>query len=150
MAFKDLVKDKWMSYTIQGNGISKLKDKLKMLKADLKVWNYEVFRNLNSNKERILKELEDLDFQNANGGLKGSSRSKRIELIGMLAVINKRIDSLVSQKVKQTGLSMGTPVQGTSTLHLDGEHLEMKLNVLWSEAMDRGTRGCSERGEKVV
>jgi len=98
--FKDLVKDKWMSYIVQGNGISKLKDKLKMLKADLKVWNFEVFGYLNSSKERILKEHEDLDCQGTNGDLEGIARSKRMELIGMLEMTDKKIDSLISQKTR--------------------------------------------------
>nr|AFN88206.1 putative retrotransposon [Phaseolus vulgaris] len=119
--FKDIVKDKWMPYAVHGNGISKHKDKLKMLKADLKVWNYEVFGHLNSNKESILKEIEDLDCQDANGVLEKNARSKRMELIGMLAVTNKKIDSLISPKAR------GSWYKGSSILCLDGEDLEMRL-----------------------
>ena len=34
--FMDLVKGKWNNYEVQGNRMSKLKDKLKFLKGDLK------------------------------------------------------------------------------------------------------------------
>jgi len=50
--FKELVKHKWMTYEVQGNDISKLKDKFKMLKVDLKVWNHEVFGHLDTNKKK--------------------------------------------------------------------------------------------------
>jgi len=138
--FKDLVKDKWMSYAVHGNGISKLKDKLKMLKSDLKVGNYEVFGHLNSNKERILKEIEDLDCQDANGVLEENARSKRMELIGMLAVMNKKIDSLISQKARANWY------KGFSILCLDGEDLEIRLKVLWSGT--NGARNQSLFGER--
>jgi len=88
---EDLVKDRWSTYAVQGNEVSKLKDKLKMLKADLKVWNYEVFGHLNTNKERMLKEIEDLDCQDANGSLDDRGRSKRMELCGGLSVTNKKL-----------------------------------------------------------
>jgi len=43
LGFKEWVSNRWNSFSIQGNNISKLKDKLKMFKFDLKVWNREVF-----------------------------------------------------------------------------------------------------------
>jgi len=41
--FKEMVRAKWNTYAPQSNNITKLKDKLKCLKFDLKVWNREVF-----------------------------------------------------------------------------------------------------------
>ena len=46
--FKEFVKEKWGTYSVQGNSISKLKDKLKLLKTDLKEWNKNVFGCLQS------------------------------------------------------------------------------------------------------
>ena len=52
--FKVMVKDKWESYQVQGNSMSSFKDKLKLLKADIKEWNRNVFGCVESNKKRIL------------------------------------------------------------------------------------------------
>ena len=52
--FNIMVKDKWKSFSVQGNKIVKFKKKMKLLKSDLKVWNREVFGNLHTTKRRIL------------------------------------------------------------------------------------------------
>ena len=36
--FNELVKGKWQSYLVQGNEITKIKEKFKLLKGDLKLW----------------------------------------------------------------------------------------------------------------
>ena len=62
-----MVKTKWNSYSIQGSGLLKMKEKLKCLKGDLKVWNRDVFGNINTSKKRILQDIEDIDCQECNG-----------------------------------------------------------------------------------
>jgi len=47
--FKELVQDKWSNYRVQGNNLSK-------------VWNKDVFGCLDTNKKRILKEIEEHDI----------------------------------------------------------------------------------------
>ena len=69
LGFKEFVKEKWSSYNVQGNSISKLKDKLKLLKEDLKEWNINVFGCLESNQKRIFKEIEDFDVKDDNDDL---------------------------------------------------------------------------------
>ena len=45
--FKVILKEKWLNYEVQGGGIFIFKETLKKLKADLKVWNKEVFGDVN-------------------------------------------------------------------------------------------------------
>ena len=45
--FKFFLKEKWLNYKVQGGGIFIFKETLKKLKADLKVWNKEVFGDVN-------------------------------------------------------------------------------------------------------
>ena len=52
--FMEMVKGRWSSYSVQGNGFMKVKEKLKHLKGDLKVWNRNVFGNIETIKKRIL------------------------------------------------------------------------------------------------
>jgi len=75
----------------------KFKDKLKLLEVDLKVWNHEVFGHM-ENKKKILKDIEVLDNQDADGELEGSDKMKRMELVSLLRVTNKKIESIISQK----------------------------------------------------
>ncbi|XP_068486497.1 uncharacterized protein [Phaseolus vulgaris] len=63
--FKDLVKDKWNNYEVQGNRMSKLKDKLKLLKGDIKEWNRSIFGNIEESKRIIMMEIEKLDVKDA-------------------------------------------------------------------------------------
>lgn len=62
--FSIFVEDKWNNYGVSGRAGYVLKEKLKMLKTDLKIWNKEVFRWMDSNiaakKERI-GELDRVD-----------------------------------------------------------------------------------------
>ena len=43
--FLEFVRVEWTNYEVQGGGMYIFKEKLKKLKADLKVWNKEVFGN---------------------------------------------------------------------------------------------------------
>ena len=106
------MKNKWMSYSVQGNTISILKDKLKLLKADLKVWNLHVFGHLYTHKKRILEDIEILDNQDANGDLEANTRVKRMELDGQLSLTNKKIESLVSQNARANWFKHGDSCSG--------------------------------------
>ena len=75
--FLAMVKEKWDSYSMQGNYFSRLKDKLKNLKADLKVWNRDVFGCMETNKKKILKEIDDLDTQDDCADLDDCEKQKR-------------------------------------------------------------------------
>jgi len=67
--FLNMVKDRWTSYPDQGNAFMVLKEKLKCLKRDMKVWNMDVFGIIESTKKKILEEIETLDCQACNGAL---------------------------------------------------------------------------------
>jgi len=98
--FWEMVKGKWESYYASGNPLSRFKDKLKFLKAYLRIWNREVFGCMDSKKNRIMKEIKDLDIQDDDFGLEGSAREKRAELLSQLCMINKNIESISSQKAR--------------------------------------------------
>lgn len=68
------MENKWNSYYVQGNGMTNIKDKLKYLKVDLKVWNRDVFGHLETNKKRIMKEIEELDIQDDYSNLERNAR----------------------------------------------------------------------------
>ncbi|KAL8464304.1 hypothetical protein ACS0TY_033995 [Phlomoides rotata] len=43
LGFKDFIRDKWNNYEVEGWGGYIIKEKFKKLKADLKMWNQDVF-----------------------------------------------------------------------------------------------------------
>jgi len=98
--FKEMVRSKWCSYAVRGDNITKFRDKLKSLKADLKVWNREVFGHMETEKKRILKEIEDLDVLDDADRLEDHDRMKRLDLIGQVRLVNKKIESLARQKAR--------------------------------------------------
>jgi len=76
--FIRMVKNNWQSYSAHGNELIKLKEKLKLLKFDLKAWNKEVFGNLDTAKRKILQKIEVLDYLDCEGGLVEFDRWKRM------------------------------------------------------------------------
>jgi len=102
-----MVKEKRNSYNVQGNIMSKLKDKLKLLKADLKVWNKKNFGCLESNKKRIVKEIEELDGKDDNDELTGDGNMRRMELFSQLGLVDKKRDFVYRQKARVNWLKYG-------------------------------------------
>lgn len=59
--FVDKAREWWRSYDFSASSSFMLKSKLKALKKDIKMWNQEVFGNLNFRKSSFLYELSSLD-----------------------------------------------------------------------------------------
>ncbi|RVW96305.1 Transposon TX1 uncharacterized 149 kDa protein [Vitis vinifera] len=55
--FRDLLRNWWVGFNFRGSFSFTLSEKLKALKACLKVWNREVFGNVNARKESALKQM---------------------------------------------------------------------------------------------
>ena len=102
-----MVKEKWQSCSAHGDGITNLKVKLKLLKGDLKSWNREVYGNLYTTKESILREIESIDSQDSNGGLGVRGGLERIELLNRLREVDRNIDSLLCQKARVSWFKYG-------------------------------------------
>jgi len=82
--FKEFVSLSWSSYKVMGGGIFVFKEKLKKLKADLKVWNKEVFRDVNQASKEIQKRLDELDSRDDEVGLVESERDERKSLFAKI------------------------------------------------------------------
>ena len=105
--FKTYVQEKWGSYNTQGNNMSSFKEKLKFLKADLKVWNRNVFGCLQTSQRQILKEIENLDTKDDNEDLEEHDRLKRMELLSQLRLVDSKMDSLSRQKARANWCKFG-------------------------------------------
>jgi len=87
--------------------MSILKDKLKLLKADLKVWNRSIFGCLESNKKRIVLEIKELDGNDDNDVLEGNGNMRRMELFSQLGLVDKKLDSIYKQKARVNWFKYG-------------------------------------------
>lgn len=105
--FKEFVSRKWDSYNIDGWGSFIMKEKLKLLKEDLKKWNVEVFGNLENNIEIQRQEIQKYDLIDDIFGLDDHEVSKRNEASAHLLRELKRKDSLQVQKSRLSWLKDG-------------------------------------------
>ena len=105
--FIAMVKVKWESYQVEGNCISALKEKLKLLKADLKEWNRSVFGCVESEKRRIEMEIENLDGEDDIDALEDEGRQRRLDLLSQLGLVNRKLDSIYRQKARVNWLKHG-------------------------------------------
>jgi len=139
--FKDLVKDKWMSYEGQGNSIIKFKDKFKRLKVDLKEWNKNMFGNLENNKRKIMKEIDHLDAKDALCDLMEEDKLRRLELVCQQRVVEKKLESLYRQKARSNWFKYGDSNSKfyQSTIRwrrIKNEVKGVELNDQWCEEPD--------------
>jgi len=102
-----MVEDRWKSYLNQENDIIGLKEKFKILKANLKTWNRNVSGYLNSTKRTILQDIENLDHQDCNGQVTESVRQIRIDLLRRLWETYTKLESLLRQNVRTNWLKYG-------------------------------------------
>ena len=96
--FDKFVKGKWESYVVKGNEFAVVKEKLKMLKSDLKGWNKEVFGYTDKIKLDILRKIQELDMRDDLVDLEEDKIRERRELLSQLQDINVRNESLLQQK----------------------------------------------------
>jgi len=73
-----MVKTKWNSYILSREGLTKCKEKFKMLKHDLKNWNTHVFGNVYTAKRGVIAQIGKLDIEDADRRLSEEGRRKRV------------------------------------------------------------------------
>jgi len=80
---------------VTGGGIFVFKEKLKKLKADLKVWNREVFGDVNQVSKEFQKRLEELDTRDEEDGLVESERDERKSFFAKLTEVKAKQEAII-------------------------------------------------------
>ncbi|KAL8533767.1 hypothetical protein ACS0TY_009966 [Phlomoides rotata] len=154
-SFREFVMEKWNSYDISGWGGFVLKEKLKLLKADLKTWNKESFGALDSRIERHRKAIQELDMKDESTGLEEQEVIRRNETRANLLLDIRRKDSLLLQKARCKWIKEGDA--NTSFFHkvinkrwkgneITGEGaLKNRFTRLYNLSLSKGSR-VSEMG----
>ena len=105
--FTDFVKKQWDTYNVVGCGLVMVKEKLKRLKQDLKIWNKEVFGETNKEKQRLIENISEFDKLDDQSGLNEEQKNQRSTLFAELKKVNNRFKSVLRQKSKIKWLEAG-------------------------------------------
>jgi len=105
--FKELVRTKWESYDIRGNGLYVLKEKLKRLKFDIRNWNKYVFGDVNKQKVELEKRIQVLDGKDDEGELSVDDREERRQLLAELGQVRVKQEVILQQKARLRWVSQG-------------------------------------------
>lgn len=88
-------------------GIFVFKEKLKMLKKDLKNWNKNCFRDTNRKKQKRIEKTRELDLIDENRRLNVEQKKETRECFAQFKIINLNQETLEKQKAKVKWITLG-------------------------------------------
>ena len=106
-SFKETVKNCWLSSQLPGWGGFVLKEKIKILKQKLKIWNKESYGDTLKKVIKIEEELNKLEEETTNRQLSVEEVSKRKQLQEALWVAAHAHESLLRQKARIRWIKLG-------------------------------------------
>lgn len=105
--FQSFVEERWNRYTVHGLGSFVVKEKLKLLKNDLKAWNFSSFGNFDDNIQQATMDIKRLDDKGELSSLSAKDVALRRELFDSLWKLSKMKDSFVFQRSRVKWLQLG-------------------------------------------
>ncbi|GKV12444.1 hypothetical protein SLEP1_g23583 [Rubroshorea leprosula] len=98
--FEQFVKEKWNSFEVRGWGGFRLKEKLKMLKKDLRIWNKEVFGVIETRIEEAKEAIKLIDEKNDMGQISELEKNERASNFRQLQEWVDKKSNLLYQKAR--------------------------------------------------
>ncbi|KAG6644474.1 hypothetical protein CIPAW_08G057000 [Carya illinoinensis] len=105
--FLDKIRSWWSSYQISGFPNFVLAGKLKNLKNDLRIWNKEIFGNLNDQRENLFQELQRLEDKEVTGALTVNEKERKTVVVAELEKITLMEEISWRQKSRALWLQEG-------------------------------------------
>ncbi|KAL8508223.1 hypothetical protein ACS0TY_018708 [Phlomoides rotata] len=112
--FKDFFESKWCTYQVHGWAAFRLKEKLKCLRNDLKVWNKEVFGVIDKNINDKQREIEVWDRIDDTFGLEEYEVITRNRCSAELLSYSHWKEIFMFQQSKRSGYVKGMRIRATS------------------------------------
>ncbi|MCI04221.1 transposon TX1 putative protein, partial [Trifolium medium] len=106
-SFPKVVEDAWNSFNVSGRKGYVLKEKLKLLKGTSRLWNREVYGNVDHKIEKVTGEIEVLELKCENVGLDEADLLERKEKFDYLWMLLKSKESMEFQKSRSRWLREG-------------------------------------------
>ncbi|KAL8508386.1 hypothetical protein ACS0TY_018846 [Phlomoides rotata] len=151
--FKEFFHAKWQSYHIEGWAAYRLKEKLKLLKKDLRGWNIEIFGNIDFNINSKKEEIEILDRIDDTMGLEAAEIIKRNKNVAELIRLGQWKEELLPQRAKARWLRDGDVnskyFHGWINRNRKANAIEgLVLNDRWTESVDGINKGIHDHFER--
>lgn len=105
--FDKFVPECWSKLDVQGRGLFVLKEKLKILKGNLKRWNSEIFGDVNTKKKETVDRINALELKAEVSPLLEEELAERKLLSVEFWRVSKLQESLLSQKSRIRWLREG-------------------------------------------
>ncbi|GKU95341.1 hypothetical protein SLEP1_g8712 [Rubroshorea leprosula] len=130
--FKKVIEDKWKELEEEGYAGYRCKQKLKRLKDFLKGWNKEVFRNMETHFQHLVKSVEQIDLKNEVMDLAEDEVDLRKEGFQQLWDIMWKREAILKQKSRSDWVKLGD--QNTRYFHkiANGRKVQNSISGLWS------------------
>ncbi|MCH83058.1 LINE-1 reverse transcriptase like, partial [Trifolium medium] len=106
-SFPKVVEEAWNSFIVTGRKGYILKEKLKLLKGTLRLWNKEVYGNVDHKIEKITEDIDVLELKCENVGLDEAELLERKEKFDYLWMLLKSKESMEFQKSRSRWLREG-------------------------------------------
>jgi len=105
--FKEFIRTKWSSYEVLRGGLFVFKEKFKKLKADLKVWNKEVFGNILKVGVELQKRISELDERDEEDELDELGREEMRILLAEQNGNSFKHEAIMHQKARLKWMKQG-------------------------------------------
>ncbi|GKV26502.1 hypothetical protein SLEP1_g35790 [Rubroshorea leprosula] len=131
--FKKVIEDKWKELVEEGYAGHRCKQKLKRLKDFLKGWNKEVFGNMETHFQQVVKSVEQIDLKNEVMDLAEEEVDLRKEGFQQLWDIMWKREAIWKQKSRSDWVKLGD--QNTRYFHkiANGRKAHNSISGLWSD-----------------
>ncbi|XP_057426415.1 uncharacterized protein LOC130719827 [Lotus japonicus] len=96
--FVKMVGENWNEFEVQGWGAYVLKEKLKKLKDEIKLWVKKNFKDIREEIKRTVDEINMIDMEDENGGVSDKDLIRRKELTAEFWRLSKLNESVLWQK----------------------------------------------------
>ncbi|KAL8498962.1 hypothetical protein ACS0TY_022066 [Phlomoides rotata] len=151
--FKEFFQEKWKIYSIEGWAAYRHKEKLKLLKKDLRDWNKAIFGDMDYNIDMKKEEIEVFDRIDDAMGLEEEEIIQQNKSTTELIRFGQWKEKILAQKAKARWLREGevnsSYFHGWINRNRKANAIEgLLINERWSDSVEYVKKGIHEHFEQ--